>query len=85
MAFVQPTSVQHTQHPDMCTAVAKQLQNPIKCNGFTVQSYMDNSKVRFEDIPFRTFFCQLRQLLLLRLLLLRQLQLLSASYSEDVE
>jgi len=46
MASAAVTSVQHTQHPDMCTNVAKQLQNPIKCTGFTIQSYMDNSKVQ---------------------------------------
>jgi len=56
MASVQGTSVQHTQHPDMCTTVAKQLQNPIKCNGFTVQSYMDNSKV--QGPPKSSFYKQ---------------------------
>jgi len=56
MACAQDTSVQHTQHPDMCTSVAKQLQNPIKCKGFTVQSYMDNSKV--ERPPKAGYFKQ---------------------------
>jgi len=41
----QQPAVQHTQKPDMCTTVARQLQKPIKCKGFTIQSYMDNSKV----------------------------------------
>jgi len=39
------TSVQHTQKPKMCTTVAKSHQKPIQCDGFTVQSYMNNSKV----------------------------------------
>ena len=40
-------AVQHTQKPKMCTTVAKGDQKPIQCDGFTVQSYMNNSRVGF--------------------------------------